>query len=92
MKPLFDAKATEVAYFEQQFAVLRGFNTEETIKLEELKTLNGKTPYDAFVATTARNFILGYTESMLLALKSLAGSKAETLEEKKKRITRDSNK
>ena len=92
MKPLFDAKQLEIDYLNQQFNVLKGKKVEEKIKLSELGNLIGKDNYERFVHTTARNFLLGYIDPMLLMLKKIAGQKTESVDELKKRITRDSSK
>jgi len=72
--------------------VLKGKKTEEKIKLSELAKLEGKDNYDRYVHTTARNFLLGYIDPMLLMIKNIAGQKTESVDELKKRITRDSSK
>ena len=94
MSPLFSAKATEIGYLEQQFAVLGDVNggVEEKIKLTYLSTLVGKSDLDAYVGLQAYLFLLGYIDPMLNFIKSIAGQKQESLEEQKVRMSRDSNK
>jgi hypothetical protein len=94
MVPLFDAKQLELEYLELQFTVLKnlGTNVPQTIRLSELATLKDKTGYQRYVDTTARNFLLGFIDPMLIMIKNLAGQKNETLEETKARIQRNSNK
>lgn len=94
MAPLFDAKQLEVEYLDQQFARLKNIDSKsaDKIKLNDWASLVGKEPYQRYVQTMARNFILGYVDPMLNLLKSIAGQKTETIEETKKRITRDSSK
>lgn len=92
MQPLFDAKQLEIDYLNQQFSVLKGKKIDEEIKLSELAKLEGKSNYDRYVHTTARNFLLGYIDPMLLMIKNIAGQKTESVDELKKRITRDSSK
>lgn len=90
----FEAKQIEIDYLEQQFAALRDISVEiePKITLDSLALIRGKTPERAFVDTVARNFILGYIDPMLNLIKITAGTKTETVEEAKTRMTRDSNK
>jgi hypothetical protein len=93
MAPQFIAKQLEIEYLEQQFQVLEGrASTEQVIKLADLGTILGKTPDEQYVEMTAYLFLLGYIDPMLGMIKNLAGSKDETAEEQKKRLTRDSSK
>lgn len=94
MAPLFEAKQVEIDYLTQQLKVLKDVEKPVPIliKLDDLADLNGKSPEQRFIDTTARNFLLGYIDPMLTHLKTLAGQKKETLEETKKRLERDSNK
>lgn len=93
MAPLFAAKALEIAYLEQQFAVLENIDTdvEQKIQLSVLSKIDD-TPIVAFVNTQAYLFLLGYIDPMLGFIKSIAGSKSETVEQAKKRMDRNSSK
>lgn len=96
MAPLFKSKELEIKYLEQQFDYLmdveRDFVPE--IVLDDLKKISDVRAemHLWYINTTARNFIIGYVEANLLMLKSLAGQKSESLEEAKKRLSRDSSK
>lgn len=92
MAPLFDAKQLEVDYLDQQFARLKDIDAPEDIRFDALASLRDKSPYQRYVDTTARNFLLGYIDPMLNNLKVLAGTKDETPEQQQARLTRDSNK
>lgn len=93
MAPLFEAKQLEIDYFEQQFSVLGDIDgaRKQEIVLDNLKHLV-KDAYQSYVQTTARNFILAHVDSTLSQLKMLAGQKAETVEQTKERLKKDSNK
>lgn len=92
MELLFSAKATEIAYLEQQFAVLKDLSSPQPIKLTDFATIVGKSAKDAYVHMTVYLFLLGYIDPALGFIKSIAGEKKETIEEQKKRLDRDSNK
>lgn len=91
MEYQFKAKQLEIDYLEQQFNALKE-ESEGGISLEEMKSLKDKGAEEMFIDTTARNFLLGYIDGMLDHIKILAGQKIESVEETKKRLTRDSNK
>lgn len=99
MAPLFAAKRLEIDYLTQQFEYLMDVEREFTpsIVLDEMAVINrhgeqgAANVYDNYVNTTARNWLLGYVDSFLIQLKTLAGSEKETVEEAKKRLTRDSS-
>lgn len=91
MKPHMEAKLLEIEYLEQQFKVLAG-STEEPIKLSIIGTLKNKTEYQQFVDMTAYLFLLGYIDPMLIMMRTIAGTKEESLEEQTKRMKRDSSK
>ncbi len=94
MKMFLDAKQLEIDYLTQQFGYLK--NVEATFKpkivLDDLMVIKGKTTYQACVDTTARNYLLGFIDPMLLLIKSIAGQKVESIEDTKKRMSRDSAK
>lgn len=96
MAPLFVAKQLEIDYLKQQFEQLMDVEREFTSKiiLNNLAQITGPMSDcgNWFVNTTARNFILGYVDSMLIMFKNIAEVKNETPEEMKKRLTRDSSK
>jgi len=88
----FEAKKIEIEYIEQQFQVLEGNVPTDPISLKALSSLNGKNPADSFIDMTAYLFLLGYLDPSLGMIKNLAGTKEESPEEQKKRLTRDSSK
>lgn len=90
MAPQFDAKQLEMAYLEQQFKELET-GEKGTITLADMAVITGNEHTD-FVNLTAYLFLLGYIDPMLAMIQNLAGTKEETKEEQKKRLTRDSNK
>ena len=95
MAPLFEAKELEIDYLEQQFKVLGDLDKKDelqSILLDDMKNLKGKTPVEKYVETTARNFILGFVDPRLVLIKDLAGKKSESPEEVEKRLQRDSSK
>lgn len=94
MYPIFESRELVKEYLEQQFEVLKDVTagTKETIILDDLKTLRGKTPHDMYVHTKARNFILSHVDPMLGHLKTMGGMKNETVEQTKERLKRDSSK
>jgi len=94
MAPRFLAKELEYDYLEQQFVVLKDIDQAPppVIILDRMKGLKGKSELEKYVQTTARNYLLGYIDSMLMHIKTLAGQKEESLEDAKARLTKDSNK
>lgn len=88
------SKALQIGYLKQQFSVLKDIegDIEEDIKLSDMAVLEGKNPADAYVSLKAYLFILGYVDPMLEQIKSIAGEKKETVDEAKKRMTRNSAK
>lgn len=95
MAPLFEAKQIQSDYLEQRFTALENIGTPEpsgNIKLSDLGRVRALDAYGTFVNLHAYLFLLGYIDQGLMLIKSLAGQKNETIEEKKKRITRDSAK
>lgn len=92
MAPLFDAKVKEIAYLEQQFRKLEDLDTPEMILLSDMGNLMGKNEYQRYVDTTAYLFLLGYIDPSLNMIKVIAGTKTETVEEAKTRMTRNSSK
>lgn len=96
MSAQFEAKELEQAYLQQCFETLQGVvddkEVDQTIKLVELGTLEGKDSRQKYIDITAYLFILGYVDPMLGMVKAIAGEKEETPEEQTKRLTRNSNK
>lgn len=92
MDALFAAKKLELMYLRQQMAVLRDFDAPQPFKLADWAELLDNAPFTNYVNTTARNFILGFVDPMLRDFKVLAGTKTESLEKQKERLTRDSSK
>lgn len=93
MQPHFDALKIVVDYLNQQFEYLKDINmpTFAAIQLDSLKEITSN-HYSNYVNHTARNFLIGFVDSMLFMLKGIAGQKEETPEQQKERITRNSNK
>lgn len=93
MEPLFKAKQLEIDYLTQQFEYLMdvGRNHIPNIVLNDLSSLEGDAE-QVFINTTARNFLLGYVDSFLIQLKVIASQNSESIEDTKKRLTRDSSK
>lgn len=91
--PRLAALETEIAYLEQQLNVLMDIDapTAEPLRLEDMRTLIGKMPENAYIALNAYLFILGYVDPKLNDLKIIAGIKEETPEEQQKRLKRSSN-
>lgn len=87
----FEAKQLQLDYFAQQFAVLAGA-VEEPIKLADLAVLKGKDDVTRHIHLSAYLFILGYVDPMMSMIKSMAGTKEETADEQKARMTRNSSK
>jgi hypothetical protein len=54
--------------------------------------MGSKSPYRAFVHSTAYLFLLGYIDPMLNFIRTIAGQKGETLEQLTERLRRDSSK
>lgn len=94
MAPLFKAKQLEIEYLEQQFSILKDIDTDFSggIRLDGLKSLKNMSAEDCYINTVARNFIVAYIDNMLILIKNIAGQKTETVEDQKKRMTRDSSK
>lgn len=98
MSPHFEAKILEERYLRQQFAELERVLADKPaselppIILSELGDLEGKDAHEQFVDMTAYLFLLGYIDPMFILIRSIAGEKAETIEEQKKRMTRNSSK
>lgn len=93
MREHFLAKQLEINYLTQQFAVLANPDLAgtEAIRLSDL----GKIDSDmqkTFVSMTAYLFLLGYIDPMLSMIKSIAGEKAETPEQQRERMRRNSSK
>ena len=92
MDERFKAKQLEIDYITQQFKVLKGEDVEIIIRLADLAKIDMEDTGQTYVNITARNFLLSYVDSFLNHFKVLAGEKKETVEEAKKRLTRDSSK
>jgi hypothetical protein len=91
---LLDSLDIEIAYFEQQFERLKDVTliNETVIDLQLLRNTFGKEPRRRHVELRAYLDILGYVDPQLNHLKVIAGTKEETLEQKKNRMSKDSNK
>lgn len=93
MAPHFAATKLIVDYLAQQFESLKDIDKPlmATIRLDSLKEITAD-HYTNYVNHNARNFIIGFVDSMLFMLKGIAGVKEETVEQQKERITRNSSK
>lgn len=96
MAPLFAAKKLEIDYLTQQFEYLMDVERDfvPKIVLDELAKIRGYggDAVKDYIDTTARNWLLGYVDSFLIQLKTIAGQGNETDDQMKARLTRDSNK
>lgn len=90
MAPIFAAVKLEKEYLEQQLLLLEGGGNEENIKLADLGVI-GDDHYQNYVNSTARCTLVAFVEQEMVFVRSLAGSKEETMEKKLKRLQRDSN-
>ena len=83
------------SYLRQQICNLENSTEIDTLKLSDLTKIS-ETDEEIvskdFINLTARISILGYIESQLNQLKTLAGQKSETVEETKKRLLANSSK
>lgn len=86
-----NALKLEIEYLTQQFDVLAGKGTEK-IKLADLAVLSGKDTETRFRDVSAYLFLLGYIDPMLLMIKTIAGTKEETIEQLNARMKRNSTK
>ncbi len=91
MEKEFDAKELEIAYIEQQLAVLADLDAQQPIK-QPIKLSEMPTMSDRYIGITAYTFLFWYLDQMLYTIKILSGKKGETPEDMKKRLSRDSNK
>lgn len=92
MEPIFEAKMTEMAYLKQQVAAIADLDAAQPLKLDDMRLREGMSAREAFVATSVRNFILGFVDPMLRDLKVLGGASDEPLYKQKERLTRNSAK
>ena len=97
MSPQFTAKVLEEQYLIQQFTALEAILADKKIPepkivLKDLGQLADKSAEDAYIEMTAYLFLLGYIDPMFILIRSIAGEKAETLEQQKERMTRNSSK
>ena len=93
----FEAKDLEISYLEQRFQLLKDIiedttTDRELIDLAELGEFRGKSPRTQYVEMTAYLFLLGYIDPMLLFIQSIAGTKEESADKQRERLTRNSNK
>lgn len=92
--PYIRAKDLEMEYLEQQLSVLENFKAPQKPKII-LKNLTNPKEYtteDRWVNLEAWNHLLSYIDSNLQQIKFLAGMKAETVEQTKARLAKNSNK
>lgn len=93
--PLIASKDIEVRYMRQQMNVLKDLYAEAPIKLADLMPREGVLESQAeetMIAVKAWAFLLSYIDSNIAQIKTLAGLKAESVEETKKRLAKASNK
>ena len=64
----------------------------ETISLEDLIVLGEKTPEEIYLDVMLRNILTQHIDFQLLQIKTLAGTKVETVEETLARLQKDSTK
>lgn len=93
MAPQFAAKKLEIDYLAQQFAVLSDVDAAQdtAIRLADLGVITADVN-ETYVKMTAYLYLLGYIDPMLTYIKSIAGAKAETVDQAKKRMERNSSK
>jgi len=92
LAPLFAARMLEMRYIEQQLAQLIGLETVNPIQLNDLRSLEDKDDFTRYVEAKAYLDILGYVDPQLNHLKVIAGTKSESIEKQKDRLTRNSSK
>ena len=81
-----------IDYLEQELSALEGKKVTRTITFNNLSKIEGKTPEQLFQDMHARNTLIIHVEQQLGQLEVLAGTKDETPEEMKKRLTQNSAK
>lgn len=81
-----------IKYFNERLVNLEGKEVKNTLDLDELKKVEGKSPEEISIDMNARNTIIFHLEQCLMQLKILAGSKEETPEQTKERLQKDSSK
>jgi hypothetical protein len=86
------AKDLQLAYLKQQFEVLHGATFENPITLTQLRAPGEKSEETRFVEMLAFLKIVPFVDNRLNELKTLAGLKEETEEERKKRDAANSTK
>ena len=94
MAPLFAAKQLEIDYLTRRFAELGDIEAIQPHDESELSAL-GRITGDAkadYINQTAYLFILGYIDPCLQMIKTIAGTKEETMDEKVERMSRNSTK
>ncbi len=93
---IFASKQLQIEYLAQQFEALEAITRDAVancpIQLAEMALLKGKPFTQAYIDTSARNYLLIHVDSFLNHIKTLAGQVSETKEEQAKRLTRDSTK
>lgn len=87
----FLAREGQIAFYNQQLDMLNGDVPTKTIKLNDyVSDISNKTPQDAYVGFVIRNTILLQTDYHMNLLKTFAGRDDESVEEVKKRLSKDS--
>lgn len=85
------ARQKLIQYLDEQLSRLKTKRLDG-IKFESLIDVEGKDPLSVYINLIVRNTILGHTEAQLQQLSVLAGLKAETVEETKERLLKNSAK
>lgn len=87
------SKEQEIAYIKQQLKVLEGSDEEPKLVLRSfIEGLVDKDKEDAWVDVKSFNHLLSYIDTHISALKLLAGTKEETVEQTQARLKKDSSK
>lgn len=81
-----------IKYLRQQLDVLFGKRTKKGIDFASLSDITDKLPQEAYVDMLTRNTIIGHIEQQIGQLALLAGQSAETVEQTKSRLSKNSAK
>lgn len=84
------ARENQIAYYNQQLDILEG-KAEKTMTLDScVKDVSHMSPIEAYTNFIVRNTILIQTDYHINLLKTFAGREEETVEDVKKRLSKDS--
>lgn len=88
-----EAEDLKIAYLEQQFSILTGYEVPQVISLADMKVKGNKSQEERYVNMLAYlSLTNAYVDSCLNGLKTLANKKEDTPEEQKKKATANSSK